>query len=399
MRHDLFELGKDQYLRLPERLLIAASPENIEALQAADPEIVSSGATLCPLHNGDPLPVDVLAHAALVVIEVDPKHPASLRRLSQLRNQLPDAPIIAALADANVSLVRTLVRQGVSDVVSLPFKPDEVAASCANAMAEVRTRKHGSAALAPLFAVVRGVGGCGATTVATHLAGYLNSHAGTGRGVCMIDLDIQFGSLADYLGLAPRRTIHDLLDARDRLDADFLHSVAVQHSSGVHVIGAPPEIMPLEAVDAEQLLRVIELARREYDYVVLDMPANWTNWNLSVAISASIVLMVIELTIPSLRQARRRLELLRANGVDSDAVAIVANRVERRLFRSIGTSDVEKALGFPVAATIHAEADAVASAQDQGLLVEQVLRKSKFSNEVGELADQLMARVAARDAR
>lgn len=399
MRHDYFELGKDQYLRLPERLMIAASPENIEALQAADPEIAASSASLCPLHNGDPLPVDVLSRAALVVIEVDPKHPASLRRLSQLRNQLPDAPIIAALADANVSLVRTLVRQGVSDVVSLPFKPDELVSACANAMAEVQTRSHTRHTLAPLFAVVRGVGGCGATTVASHLAGYLNSHTGSGRGVCMIDLDIQFGSLTDYLGLTPRRTIQDLLEARDRLDAEFLRSVAVQHSSGVNVIGAPKDIMPLEAVDAEQLLRVIEMARREYDYVVLDLPANWTNWNLSVAISASIVLMVIELSIPSLRQARRRLELLRANGVDSEAVAIVANRVERRLFRTIGTGDVEKALGFPVAATIHAETDAIASAQDQGLLVDQVLRKSKFSNEIGELADQLMARVAARDAR
>jgi pilus assembly protein CpaE len=395
----LISKGKESSLRLPERLLVAASPESIGYLSAEGSLVGIEGAALLAIGSESALPGDAIDNASLVVLEVDPSNPASLRRLSLLRSAKPDLPVIAALADANVALVRTLVRQGVVDVVSLPFNPEELLQVCLSVATDAQKAATTETHLAPLVAIVRGVGGSGATTIATHLASALGARSTGGCGACLIDLDIQFGSVAGYLNVAARRTLADLLDAEGRIDADLLRSVVVQHHSGIDIIAAPEMLMPLEDVDAEQLLRIIEIARQEYDFVLIDLPSNWTHWNLSVAISANIVLMVVELGIASLRQAKRRLELFISLGLPHHSIGIVANRVEKRLFKTIGTADVERALGHEVVGTIHAEPAAISSAQDQGLLVDQVVRKSRFGTDIGDLADWICQRLELRGLR
>jgi pilus assembly protein CpaE len=147
--------------------------------------------------------------------------------------------------------------------------------------------------------------------------------------------------------------------------------------------------MPLESIETDRLLHVIDAARAEYDRVVLDLPANWTNWNLSAVVAADLVLMVVSLDIPSLRQAKRQFDLFRTNDVDTRKLAIVVNRVEKRLFRLIGLDDVTKTLKYPILGTIHADAQVLATAHDQGLLARQVQKKSPFINDIADLADRI----------
>lgn len=393
----VFTGEKEGFLRLPERLLIAASRSMIDELEAAGHDIGLDDATLLALAADERLPREVLGRAGLLVLEVDPGDPGSLRRLSSVREMRPELPVVAALADASVALVRTLVRQGVSDVVALPFNAEELLQVCYTAAADSVVVEP--VRLAPLISVVRAVGGSGATTIATHLGSSLATHSPSGRGACLIDLDVQFGSVAGYLNLSPKRSIADLLDAGNRLDADVLHSVAIEHHPGLAVIASPEDILPLEQIDTDQVLRIIELARREYDFVLVDLPSNWTNWNLSVVLASSSVLMVVEATISCLRQAKRRLQLFSTLGLDASRVGIVLNRVEKRLFRSIGTTDVERALGCDVQGTIHLDANAVASAQDQGLLVSQVMRRSTFSKDIDSLGEQLRGQLVGRGER
>src|SRR3546814_9842513 len=74
----------------------------------------------------------------------------------------------------------------------------------------------------------------------------------------------------------------------------------------IWVVTAPAEIMPIEAVNADQVFRIVELAQRGFDTVYLDLPGNWTNWSMSLVARSQVVFLVCELTIASLRQARRQ---------------------------------------------------------------------------------------------
>lgn len=395
--HELLtEHLKEAALRNSSRILVVASTPHIEALSQASSVELIPGLRSAALDHGAPVPQDLLRDASILVIEVDPKDRASMHRIGEIRENYPDLPLVAAINDASVSLVRTLVREGISDVVALPFDLNELLQITLDAVAKHDAIITESVELAPLVAIARSLGGCGATSIATHLAADLAAHDNTGRGAIIVDLDLQFGSVADYLGVRPRGSLADLLGAEDRLDAELLRSVATEAGGGVSVIAAPDTIMPLESVDTDVMLRMIRLLRQQYGYVVLDLPANWTNWALSAALAADSIVLVVELTVASLRQAKRRLELFRSVGIEHHAVEIVVNRVEKRLFRAIDLNDVCATLGRSVLGSIALEAPLVSTAQNQGVLVGQIHRKSRFAKDLANIGELLRGGRLAR---
>jgi pilus assembly protein CpaE len=385
------ESGKEQRLRLPAPLTVLAASEQIDALKSAKGAPWLGDANLVPLELNEDIAETHLAGAGILVVHVDPAVPSSMRRIEKIRTEHPSLPQIVALQSADLALVRTLVREGVSDVVSLPLQPEELL-EAAVAVLEVRGRKDDwKPALAPLIAVTRSLGGGGATTAITHLAAQM---AEEGKRVCLFDLDIQFGRVAEVLGLQPRRTLTDLLEGGVRIDPSFLQSVAAHHSSGLSVVAAPQDIVPIESVDASQIRRALEIARRENDFVFVDMPSSLTNWSLSILAEADSIVMLVEQNLASLRQAKRRLDLFRSVGIDGHAVSVVVNRMEKRLFGSIGQRDVEQALGHKVLCGLHADSQNMAIAQDQGLLVNEVRAKNSYSADVGKLASMLRQQFA-----
>ena len=383
---NLLNLGKEYRLGFPVPLTVIATSDQIDALNAAKGAPWIADANLIALELDQEITDLHLLGAGIVVLHVDPDVSSSMKRIEKVRALRPDLPQIVALDSADLRLVRTLVRQGVADVVGLPLSPEELL-QVAIAVMEVEAANDDSqASLAPLIAVTRAQGGGGATTLATHLAAALADPRRPDSTVCIFDLDIQFGRVAEMLGLSPRRNLTDVLEGGVRIDDAFLASVAVTHSSGVAVVAVPQEIVPLESVDTEHLHRAIEIARRKYDYVVIDIPANLTNWNLSVLAEASSIVMVVEQNLASLRQARRRLDLFRNVGIDSRIVSVVVNRIEKRLFGTISLSDVSHALGHDVLQGLHADAQNIGIAQDQGLLVSEVRPKSPYAADVAKLA-------------
>lgn len=397
---DHLGFGKKEHgVRSCADVLIVASPRSVEAAGWLAETEAFPGLVIHTSENTEAVPARLAMAAALIVLEVDPHSRVSMQRLHELKKACPKLPIVAAIADASISLVRALIREGVTDVVSLPFQFDEVLETTADVLAMLRQQAGKEEALAPMIAVVRSIGGCGATSVATHLVAQLGETAGTGKKVAIVDLDLQFGNVANFLSGDGRGSISDLLESNERLDDELMESVARHFGDRVDIFAAPDEILPLESVNTDALLRVLEMLRRNYAYVVLDLPANWTNWTLSAAAACDQIVMVVELSIASLRQARRRLELFNSVGIDPHKVEIIVNRIERRLFRAIDLSDVANTLGHDVLGSISLEESLVSSAQDQGILTSQIHRKSKFAADVAKLAGQLADSLNSRAKR
>ena len=380
----------DMIPTLPGGLFVAANAAEIERLRAASTGTAYQAAAFVPLDIAAPLPGDVMATASVLVIEVDPQNEASLRRIAGIRAERPGLAIIAAIARADVSLVRALIRQGITDVAQLPFEPAELAAQILSA-AVGAAGAGANADLAPMVTVVRSTGGCGATTVLTHLAAALARTDRTGKGVCVVDLDLQGGDVAHFVGETPKVTVSSLLEAGSRLDLDLVRSAVVPTRYGFSIIAAPDAITPLDTVDVDYLLRILTLARKEFGHVLVDLPANWTSWSLSAALASSRVLLITDPSIASLRQAKRRLQLLSSIGLSEERVGVVVNRLEKRLFRTIGNDEAAEALRHEVLAGLAAEGSSLRGAQDQGVLIFDVEGKSRFYKDIQILADTLVA--------
>ena len=231
--------------------------------------------------------------------------------------------------------------------------------------------------------IIKSEGGVGATALLGQMATtFAAREAAAGREACLIDLDVQFGDAAIQLGLHPLLTFHDLVDAGKRLDGELLRSVATRHPSGLQVIAAPKEIMPLEAISNDQLLSIIDLATSEFGTVFVDLPANWTNWSLSLLARSDLVLLVTELRVPSLHRARRQLDLLTNQDMGNLEVRVVLNRAEKGLFRALGPADAERVLRKPVAYTIANDHATMSEAIDRGVPLADVRRKCALIKDI-----------------
>ncbi|WP_194954695.1 AAA family ATPase [Sphingopyxis solisilvae] len=371
------------------KIKLLISEEEFARSALSRDEYSSLAFELLHIEAGAPITSELVGDAELLVVELRADDPQSMQRLTGLRTRWPDLPLIVAMRDADFATTRALIRQGVDDVIALPVQRAEFDDAVNNLLALSAKSAEASTDLAPVVAVAQSVGGIGATTVATHLAYFLG--ANSPHGCCLIDLDLQFGNAASYLGRSASLTMEHLLAAGDRVDGELLRSVAAPGPDGVAVIAAPDKIAPLEAIDSERLMRVIELARQQYDHVILDLPGNWANWTLSAIDKADLILLVVDLSIGSLRQARRRLTLFEETGIDADRIRVVANRIEKRMFRTIGVNDAADALHYPVFASIHSDYAVVQSAQDQGVLVGSVARKNKVAADLSALSDLVVA--------
>jgi pilus assembly protein CpaE len=384
----LFGPKHGMIFELPGSLCIVANAKDLKDLQSSPALQGLGGASLLALASDAEVPNDLLASAKVLVLEVDPAVPASVRRIGKVRSDRSDLKIIAAINQADVALVRTLIRQGITDVAALPFDPEELASEILEALAPLQAASK-DAGLGLVTTVIRSTGGCGSTTVLTHLAAALADQDTTGRGVCVLDLDLQSGAAAAYVGTTPKFSVAALLEASDRLDEDLVMSVATETPCGFSVIAAPEMITPLDVAKPEQFSAIVALLRKRFAHVLVDLPANWTNWSLAIAAEAGQILMVTDISIAGLRQAKRRIDLLASVGVDPDSIKIVANRMERRFFKTIGVDDIFQALRCDVIATLSDEGSAMRSAQDQGALLSDVAGKNGFSKGIKGLARML----------
>lgn len=391
-------MGFDERLNLDGQTSVSGSgpavgvfvtPAQADALARGAADITRVMTLVCRLGLADPIPREALGQLALAVVEVDPAERKSVERLVRLARSNPELPLIAAIAAPDMALTRTLVREGVADVIGLPIQPDELTTAVLDAQAR-RALPATIARLAPLVGVVRTSGGCGASTLATHLAAELAHHDCAGKGALLADLDLQFGSVAAFLDLPRCGSITDLVAARERIDAYLIRSIAGTAADGLSVLGAPGEINPMDAVAIDGVMAVSEELRRNFGIVIYDFPADWSNWSASVAFSTDLILLVVELTLSSLRRARRCLDLFDALGIPPERVQLVANKVEHRMFRPINARDVAETLGREALACLPADADALRQAQDRGVLVTEINRRSPYAAAVHQLADQVV---------
>lgn len=372
--------------KLPSGIHVIVDRGHAAALAAA----MGDAVRITEMPPGAEIPPEIVRTAAILVIEVHSAEPGSLARVAAVRAARPSLPVVVALEGADVGLTRSLIRHGIMDVVGLPFDTEELTAQLIDIAA--RHAPANTTRLAPMVAVVRAAGGVGATTVITQLAEALVDCGGL-DDVCVIDLDLQFGQVANYLGLEPTTTVLELLDASDRLDSDLVRDAAIDTPQGISVVAAPRQIAPLEEVDVDRLLNLLNVARQSFDFVVVDLPANWTNWTLSAALACNEIMVVTDQSITGLRQTKRVIELFDMMQVSRANVSVVVNRVEKKLFQSISVNEVANVLNREVSATIARDRGDLQIAQDQGLLLSDKNRKAPFVKDIGRLAGQMRDRI------
>lgn len=363
-----------------------------DAAELVGTRIAGFPLALSLLAETDWIDPEQLATAAAAVIQVDCDSPSSVKRFQKLA-KATKVPLIAAAYEPPLAFVRALVRAGAHDVVPLPLEISDLEISLGPVRESLAKQEQSAwVGSAKVVSVIKSVGGVGATSLLTQLGiRFAQNEAKAGREACLIDLDVQFGDAAFLLGLRPKLSLSDLIDAGTRLDGELLRGTATTHPSGLNVIASPRSMMPLDSLTSEQVIEIVELAKREFGTVFLDLPSNWTNWSLSLLAQSDLVLLIGELTVASLHRARRQLELIESQDLNELDLRVIINRFEKGMLRTVRASDVKDALRQDIAYTISNDQPLMRSAVDQGLPIAEVRRKSALGKDI----DALDAGIAA----
>ena len=173
-----------------------------------------------------------------------------------------------------------------------------------------------------LYCVVPGKAGCGASTLAAHLAIELK-HAGASR-VLLVDTDILGGTIAFLLKLKPDFHLGDAVRDRQRMDKDLWGRLTVA-SHGIDVLLAPEN--PTAAIEISRLAagELVDFWRANYEAIVLDTPGV-DLVTVEFARLAEQVLLVTTNELVALHATRRSLEYLEQNAIERRRLRLMVNR-------------------------------------------------------------------------
>ena len=157
------------------------------------------------------------------------------------------------------------------------------------------------------------------------------------------------GMIGFYLKLSHTKSLLDALASRRAIWTIALWPSFVAASDGVDILPAP-ETPYAGPVDAARLHAVLEHARMNYDWVVLDLPVVFQRLSLMTISESDRAFLVSTSELPSLHLARKAVNLLDQLGFPKERFQILVNRVDRR--DEIGGSDIEKLFDCPVHARI-----------------------------------------------
>jgi pilus assembly protein CpaE len=267
-----------------------------------------------------------------------------------LRTLLPDVALIGLRpsareeeADDGAVLVEAL-RARFEDVVPRPVSSTELRPWLAAAAARTgaSTRREGL-----LIAFHSTKGGVGKSTLSVNVACALaRLHP---ERVLLVDATLQLGVCASALDLAPRVTLADAARERQRLDPTLLRELAEPHPSGLRLLAAPRDPMEAADVDEESFARVLGVARRSFDRVIVDTLPVVDGLSLTALDLASRVYLVNQGTVPDVIGAARLLETLDRLGIDGERRRIVLNRNLARFPGALGAAEVAGRLEQPIA--------------------------------------------------
>ena len=236
-------------------------------------------------------------------------------------------------------------------------------------------------------------GGTGTTTFAVNLAWELANIEDDGEvpRVCLIDFDLQFGSVSTYLDLPRREAVFELLQDTASMDSDSFMQALLTYNDKLHVLTAPSELIPFDMINQEDVERIVEVARTNFDYVVIDMPHNVVMWTETVLNAAHVYFGMTELDMRSAQNTLRLIRALKGEDLPFNKLRYVLNRAPK--FTDLtGKSRVKRmaeSLDIKIELLMPDGGKQVIQSNDHGVPLSEVAAKNPLRKEIQKLAESV----------
>lgn len=254
--------------------------------------------------------------------------------------------IFAASQKPESQQVIRAMRCGCREYLVKPLDADVLLEALVPAWRKKREKTAEDRPMGRVLAFVGAKGGCGVTTLATHLGALLAKvHS---RKTLLIDHHPGFGDASFYVAVEnPKYHFSELVQStRERLDADYLQAFLARHPSGLEVLPAPDGPESAGPVSAEAVEHTLGFLKSQYDFVLVDCPPGLGERNMALLTHCDQIDVVTVPEIPALRNVTRYLAHLEKQRYPAERVRLILNRHSTR--SSISDAAIERAVEMAI---------------------------------------------------
>ncbi len=347
-----------------------------------------------------------------VAVAIDADDEADLPLITEVLTAAKARKIKVILIAEDVSSIalHQLLRQGADEFVPYPLPENELNEAIERLQApeeepvpvEMQTKIKATGDKDGVVLPVHGLaGGTGATTMAVNLAWELaNTPSEKPVRVCLLDLDLQFGTASTFLDLPRREAVYELISDTESMDSESFMNALLTYNEKLHVLTAPQDMLPLDLIGPEDVERLINVAKSNFDYVVIDMPSTLVSWTEVVLQHAHIYFSPLELDMRCAQNALRMVKALKAEDLPFEKLRFVMNRAPKITDLS-GRSRVKRlaeSLNVAIEVLLPDGGKQVTQGSDHGVPLAETAAKNPLRKEIAKLASSIHALNVAAEA-
>lgn len=314
-----------------------------------------------------------------------------------------DIKVIVIAEDVTPASLHQLLRGGADEFIPYPLPENELRSAVerlrkpapepAPAPSEGRANLQGSGGRNGSIIAVHGLaGGTGATTLAVNLAWELAT-LGKDKSpkVCIIDLDLQFGSVSTFLDLQRRDAVFELLTDTENMDGESFAQALLMHDDVLHALTSPADVIPLDMIRPEDIQAILDLAKAHFDYVIIDMPTTLVQWTETVLNASQIYFATLEMDMRSAQNALRMKRALQSEGLPFEKMRFVLNRAPKftDLTGKTRVKRLAESLGITIEVQLPDGGKPVVNGADHGQPLAITAAKNPLRKEIHKLAASL----------
>jgi len=322
--------------------------------------------------------VTLLRPSAVIVVLSQDNPDKEFALIKELIASSPDTAVITASQDTSSALILRSMRSGAHEFLQLPIVADEFR-TVVDRIRELRlagestSKKHGH-----VVAVFSGKGGAGVSFFATNLA------AAMAGPTLLVDLNLQAGDAASFLGIDAKYSVADFVHNRARLDDSLISSFITVHSSRLSLLAAPFEAHEAEDIKPQDITEILHLLRQRFECIVLDLPHTFDSATVAALDLADDIAVVLTLDIPGIRATKRALEVFERLDYRRDKVHVVVNRWSKHI--DVQLQKVEAHLGEQLIGFVPNDYRKVMDSINLGHPLVQADPSSKITAEIKRIA-------------
>ena len=301
---------------------------------------------------------------------------------SSIRNAVGDPMIVALNTSADSDAILASLRAGINEYLFPPLQEPLKRALEKRSAERSRRRDGGTKLGGKAYGFMSAKGGCGATTLITHVAAELGRQ---NQKVLLTDLDLDAGMVGF---ITKTKAVYSILDAVNnlhRLDIHYWKALVSNGIPGVEIIASPLALASKQQPKDEQVRHVLAFARPHYDTTLVDLGRSLSRMGMAALEEIDEACLVTTLEVPALHQSKQIIQTLLDSGYGKNRIRLILNRAPKRL--DITPGELEKMLGLPIFAMVPNDYPELYETYAEGRMLN---RNSDLGKHIAKLAMKLV---------